>query len=206
HQLTGREYRTVSASIGTYAFPDLDPGLYTVTAKNGSAETRVGDVAVEVATRYVLNLNLQAAQQSEGLPRARNTPIEGATSEIGTFVQPKFFQDAPLFVNGRYRNPEVFVQYLPGVTNGPVESSILGGPTRSKDILLQGASLASPDAAGIALAFPAVEEVAELRLLTASLPAQYGRTGGGIEVFTTRSGGASFHGSLFDYLRNDKLD
>ena len=117
HQLTGREYRTVSASIGTYAFPDLDPGLYTVTAKNGSTDARVSDVAIEVATRYLLNLSLQQPQQAEGFQRARNTLIEGATSEIGTFVQPKFFQDAPLFVNGRYRNPETFVQYLPGVAS-----------------------------------------------------------------------------------------
>jgi hypothetical protein len=43
-------------------------------------------------------------------------------------------------------------------------------------------------------------------MVRANFNAEYGRTGGGVQIFTTRSGGNEFHGALFDYLRNDKLD
>ena len=202
NEATNRPYKTISSKEGIYVFPDLDPGRYTVTAQ----QTVVGGVAVEVATRYVLNLTLQAASTGEKGVQAPNNLLEAGSSEVGTYVSPKFLQDAPLFVKDRYRNPETFVQYLPGVNNGPTESSIVGGPTRSKEILLGGASLANPDTGGILSAPPSVEQINELRLLTATLPAQYGRTSSGLEVFTTRSGSNRLHGSLFDYFRHEKLD
>src|SRR5439155_19034434 len=153
NEATNRPYLAVSSNAGTYVFPDLDPGRYSINAKGGGA---VSGVVIEVATRYVLDLKVQG----EG-GRAFNSLLEGATSEIGTYIQPKFFQDAPLFVNGRYRNPETFVQYLPGVNNGAVESSILGGPIRSKEILLGWQRVVNPDSRGCITATPAVQSIRE---------------------------------------------
>ena len=53
---------------------------------------------------------------------------------------------------------------------------------------------------------PSVETIGEFRLIRGNFNAEYGRTGGGVEIFTTRSGTNQLHGSLFDYLRNDKFD
>ena len=53
---------------------------------------------------------------------------------------------------------------------------------------------------------PSVETIGEFRLLRANFNAEYGRTGGGVQIFTTRSGTNDLHGSIFDYLRNDKFD
>ena len=50
---------------------------------------------------------------------------------------------------------------------------------------------------------PSVETIGEFKMVRANFNAEYGRTGGGVEIFTTRSGGNEFHGAAFDYLRND---
>src|SRR5262245_15531439 len=83
NEQNGRQYRAVSSKEGLFAFPDLDTGRYTITAQ----QTTISGVAVEVATRYTLNLTLHP---NEGT-RAPNMLLEGASSEIGTYVQPKFF-------------------------------------------------------------------------------------------------------------------
>ena len=54
--------------------------------------------------------------------------------------------------------------------------------------------------------YPPVEAIGEFKLLASNFSAEYGKTGGGFEIFTTKSGTNQFHGSLFEYLRNDKLD
>lgn len=53
---------------------------------------------------------------------------------------------------------------------------------------------------------PSVETIGEFKMVRANFNAEYGRTGGGVQLFMTRSGLNEFHGSVFNYLRNDKLD
>src|SRR5207249_7444710 len=53
---------------------------------------------------------------------------------------------------------------------------------------------------------PSVEALKEFKVTTSTIPAEFGRTYGGVESFTTKSGTNAFHGTAFDILRNDKLD
>jgi hypothetical protein len=228
---TGATHHAQTAKAGAYLFPELTPDRYTITAGSDS----VTGVQVEVATRFQVNIRIGSGTQP-----ARNTLAEPVTSELGTLIQPKFYLDAPLFVNGGFRNPEGYLQYLPGVNGGSAETatvfgallvpttvlsttpvfvnrsplfnpslsagvSIAGGPLGSAEVIFGGASLVDAQT-GVAASFPAVEEISELRLITGNLPAEYGRTGGGVEIFTTRRGTNGLHGKLFDYVRNDSFD
>jgi hypothetical protein len=96
------------------------------------------------------------------------------------------------------------------VNNGVQDSSINGGARRSKEILIDGASHTNPESGGTAFTsnggIGSVEMYEEFRLLTSNFSAEYGRSGGGIEVFVTKSGTNSLHGTLFDFIRNDKFD
>ena len=104
------------------------------------------------------------------------------------------------------RNPESFIFLAPGVTGDPTNTQINGSQSRAKEVLVDGIGSTSPESGGVLFTYPSVEAIAEFKLLSANFSAEYGRTGGGFEIFTTKSGTNSLHGSVFDYLRNDAFD
>jgi hypothetical protein len=208
HVPTGRNYETVSSDAGLYAFPNLDVGPYTVTVEQAGFKklTRSG-LVIAISSRSVLDLKLEIGEVSQTIEVTTEAPLLApATSDLGTGFQPKFMRDAPVFGGGGLRNPEAFISYTPGVNNGSGDSSINGGNRRSKEVLVDGAGLTIPESGGVVFNFPSVEQFGEFKILTNNFQAEYGRTGGGIEIFTTASGGNQFHGTVFDYLQNSSLN
>jgi hypothetical protein len=90
---------------------------------------------------------------------------------------------------------------------GPFESKTTGGQNFGTEVLLDGASTyRSENGSSFDEAAPSVEALTEFRVETSTMPAEYGRTTGGIEIFSTRSGTNDFHGDAYDLLRNKDLD
>lgn len=209
---TGVESRTVATDVGSFAFPNLQVGVYTLSAEHaGFKQTVRSGVNIATATRSSLNLSLEVGQVSETVNvRAEAPLLQTTTSDLGTVFNNKLMQDAPLFVSGGFRNPENFINFLPGVNGGAQDTSINGGSRRSKEILIDGASHTNPESGGVAFVsnggIGSVEMYGEFKLITSNFSAEYGRSGGGVEVFVTRSGSNQLHGTVFDFLRNDKLD
>jgi len=106
------------------------------------------------------------------------------------------------FFSGGIRNPRTFVNYMPGV-NPSAELSVSGSGGRAQELLIDGASNTNPESGGISFNFPAAEMFSEFRLLTSTFDAEYGRFGGGIEIYVTKSGANQFHGSAFLNMRRD---
>lgn len=207
HDATGQEVRTEAGPFGVYLFPGLEVGMYTVTVTAPGFQTAtVTGQPVEVATRSVLDVFLQPGSGQTSQISAAGAVLEKSSADLGTFFSQKLLADLPIFVRGGIRDPQSLVTYAPTVRNGGTESSINGGPLLSKEILLDGTSHTSPEAGGVSLAFPAPEQFSEFRVLTSAYGAEYGRTGGGIEAWVPRRGTNRIHGSLFDFLRNDKFD
>ena len=207
NELTGRELVTKSTEAGIYAFPSLTVGRYTVTAEqSGFRKLLRSGVDLRLAERVTLDLELQVGELQQSVEVTAEAPLlNPTTSEVGSNFSPKFMKDLPLFTGG-IRNPEVFVTYMPGVNNGSGDSSINGGSRRAKEVLIDGASLTIPESGGVVFYFPAAEQFGEFKLLTNSFSAEYGRTGGGIEIFLTRSGTNDLHGTGYYNLRRDVLD
>ncbi len=209
---TGVATTAITTDAGTYTLPALPVGPYTVSVeKPGFKQTVRAGVVIATATRSALDLQLEVGQVSESVNVTAEAPLLQATSsDIGTSFAPKFMKDAPLFVSGGFRNPENFVTYLPGVNGSAQDTSVNGGSRRSKEILIDGASHTNPESGGTAFAanggVGSVEMFGEFKLLTSNFSAEYGRSGGGIEIFVTKSGTNQIHGTAFDFLRNDKLD
>src|SRR6266849_5064718 len=86
-------------------------------------------------------------------------------------------------------------------------SKLAGGQNLGTEVILDGASIAHAD---LGPSFdenaPSVEAINEFKVTTSTIPAEFGRTSGGVESFTTKSGANAFHGTAFDILRNDKMD
>src|SRR5262245_14836929 len=189
HDATGRDLETVSSDAGIYAFPSLDVGAYTITveARGFKRLTRPG-IVIATASRATLDLRLEVGDVTQSVEVKGEAPLlAGETSDLGTAFQPKFMKDTPLFVAGGFRNPENFIAFMPGVNNGTQDSSINGGPRRSKEVLIDGASHTNPESGGVAFVsnggIGSVEIYGEFKLINGNFSAEYGKTAGGIEVF-----------------------
>jgi len=189
HDATGREIRTVSSDAGVYAFPTLDVGSYTVTAEaKGFKKLVRPGIVIQTASRASLELRLEVGEVTQSVEVTAEAPLLAAdTSDVGTNFQQKFMKDAPLFVSSGFRNPENFISFMPGVNNGQQDTSIDGGPRRSKEILIDGASHTNPESGGVAFiangGIGSVEQYGEFKILNSNFSAEYGHTGGGVEIF-----------------------
>src|SRR5258708_15795686 len=147
--------------------------------------------------------------------------LQTESSDIGSVVDKRQIQDLPLSLSSSgqsfLRCVESFVFWTPGTagpgtnsdtpSSGVFESKLAGGQNFSTEVILDGASIVHAE---LGSTFdenaPSVEALNEFKVTTSTIPAEFGRTSGGVESFTTKSGANIFHGTAFDILRNDKLD
>ncbi len=193
---------------GNYAVRELQTGTYEISCEaTGFRKYIRKDVEVVVGQTLTLDFKLELGQVDQTVEVTAQTPLlESGTSDLGTVVDQKQVQDLPLSVSANMRNPESFVLLAPGVTGDVTNTQINGSQSRAKEVLVDGAGSTSPESGGLLFTYPPVESIGEFKLASSAFSAEYGKTGGGFEIFTTRSGTNRYHGSAFEYLRNDKLD
>ncbi len=200
---TGQDFQTLSNETGSYVYPSLQLGAYTVTAeKPGFKKLNRTNLEIRVGFRQVLDLALEVGEVQQTVEVTAEAPLlESASAERGQSFSNKFMETLPLFTGG-IRNAEAFVTYMPGV-NASAEVSINGSGGRAKEVMIDGGSLTIPESGGVVFNFPAAEMFGEFKLLTSTFSSEYGRFGGGVEVFTTKSGTNQIHGRAFLNLRRD---
>ncbi len=206
---TGVSQETVSTSSGLYVFPNLEPGTYTISYEQaGFKKLSRSNIVIAVGNRTVTDVQLEVGDVSQSVTITEAPPqLNTATTEVGVSFAPKLFTDAPVSGAG-LRSIEAFIGFQPGVVNGAgAEGGISGGARRSKEILVDGAGMTNPESGGVAFnGLPAFESIGEFRLINNTFAAEYGRTGGGIESFVTKSGGNQFHGNVFDFHTSSVLN
>ena len=144
---------------------------------------------MNVAQTLTLDIALQVGAVDQTVEVSGAAPlVESSTSDLGTVVDQKQVADLPLSVNGNMRNPESFVFLAPGVTGDTANTEINGSQDRAKEVLVDGAQSTGPESGGTMLTYPPVEAIGEFKLQAANFSAEYGKTGGGFEIFTTKSG------------------
>ncbi|MBV8807138.1 MAG: TonB-dependent receptor [Acidobacteriaceae bacterium] len=225
-QETGTTYSSVSTSVGTYNLPNVRIGSYTLTVTAPGFQTgETQGVVVQVATPSRVDVTLQPGNVSQTVTVSGEAPtVQADSSDMGTVVTTRQVLDLPLALGSTVqsmRSPEAFVFLTPGTvgpgtngsgsngasTGGPFESKITGGQNYGTEILLDGASTyRSENGSSFDEAAPSVEALSEFRVETSTMPAEYGRTTGGIEIFSTKSGTNSFHGTAYEIFRNEDLD
>ncbi|MFN0108932.1 MAG: carboxypeptidase regulatory-like domain-containing protein [Blastocatellia bacterium] len=204
HTDTGLKTQTVSTDAGLYVFASLQVGIYEVSVeKPGFKKLNRKNIEVRVAQRLALDLSLEVGNVSESVEVTAQGPLlETETSEKGQSFSTKFMNTLPLFTGG-IRNAEAFVIYMPGVNAARGETSISGSGGRGKEVMIDGGSLTIPESGGVVFNFPGTEMFGEFKLITAAYSAEYGRFGGGVETFVSKSGGNDIHGAAFWYARRD---
>src|SRR5580692_8608901 len=205
---------TTTNSDGAFVAGGLPGGSYdlTVTAKGFQKYTAHG-VVLDVAQKIRVDVQLTVGSVSEEVVVTGESvaQVETASSEISTTISGK--QISQLELNGR--NFTQLVTLTPGVVsqtnqdegtvgvNGNVAYSMNGGRTEYNNWELDGGDNMDNGSNSTLNVYPNVEAIAEFKVLTSTYGAQYGRNGSGTIEVETKSGGSSFHGSAFEYLRND---
>ena len=207
---TGLQQRTATNAQGNYSLPQLNVGTWEVTVEAPGFRRNVRKgVVVNVAQTVTLDVTLEVGQVEQTVEVvAEAGQLQTSTSDLGSTVQRNKLLDLPLFVSGTVRDLEQFIFLAPGVTGNSLNTQISGSPNRAKEVLIDGIASTGVESGGNipGNTRPSVETIGEFRLLRANFNAEYGRTGGGIQIFTTRSGTNQLHGAAFNYLRNDALD
>ena len=205
---------TTTNSDGAYVIAGLPGGTYnlSVTATGFQKYTANG-VVLDVAQKIRIDVPLTVGAVSEEVVVTGESvaQVETASSEIGTTISGK--QVNQLELNGR--NFTQLVTLTPGVVsqtnqdegtvgvNGNVAFSMNGGRTEYNNWELDGGDNMDNGSNSTLNVYPNIEAIAEFKVLTSTYGAQYGRNGSGTIEVETKSGGSTFHGSAFEYLRND---
>jgi hypothetical protein len=214
---TNLTFRGKSSEDGTYVIPNLPVGQFTVTASVAGFKTaRRTEVQLEVAQRLRLDFALELGQLTETVTvQGEVSRVSTESSSLGTVVEKRRIEELPL--NGRH----IFnlVKLVAGVqpsdrgadgfgeiTNqGFSQIHFNGGPVYGNQFLLDGGANTVPVHNEIGVV-PMVDAVEEFKVETNSLKAEYGQTSGGVVNVVTKSGTNSFHGSLYEFGRNDAMD
>jgi len=216
---TGAVYKTVSSATGAYRIPNMQVGAYnlSVTATGFKTSEHKGFL-VQINTTSSLDITMQTGTVTETVTVLADVPtLQTDTSDLGTVVDKRQIMELPLALGGQgvLRAPEAFVFLTPGTTgpgsndssNGVFEAKLSGGQNFGNEVILDGASTARADSgSAFDQTAPSVEALTEFKVTTSTVPAEFGRTSGGVESFATRSGTNSFHGTAYDIFRNEALN
>ena len=214
---TASERTTQTDSDGNYQFAALPVGIYTVEVRVQGFKTQLADqVPIEVAKTVVQNFQMEVGALTEQVLVSSDVPvIETATTSVGTVINQRTVQEIPL--NGRH-----FVDLgllIPGSVTPP-QNGFLTAPLRGQgsfafntagaredtvNFMINGINL--NDMVQNQITFqPSINTVREFKVDNSTFSAEYGRNSGAIVNIATSSGTNEYHGELFEFLRNEKLD
>jgi Carboxypeptidase regulatory-like domain len=196
---------TTSSRSGDYSFTSLNPGTYRldVTASGFEHLTRTGVTAIVGQTaRADLALKIGGGQQTLTV-KADAPLLQSETSNVETSIAGPTIIAMPL-------NTRNFVQLAtlaPGVElpPGTLLPRINGGRPRTNEYLYDGISALQPEP-GQVVYFPIIDDIQEFTVEANNVPAEFGRFNGGVVNVATRTGSNQFHGSLFEFFRNEDMN
>jgi hypothetical protein len=216
---TGTTYTTVSSNAGYYVFPSVRTGVYKLTISSTGFKTTVSTgITVTIGAAAAYNVALQVGATTETVSiDATALTLETESSDVASAIQPEQVEDLPLAVTGALRSFSTLSFLVPGAVGpgtsaggagGQIIAKINGGQTLGSEYLVDGITTnrAENGSGGFDGISPSVEAIQEFRVSISALPADIGRTTGGIANFNSRNGTNSYHGAVYDFYKNAALD
>jgi len=216
---TGVVVSTATNPVGAYTVPNLNAGQYRVIASAPGFGATAATLTLTVGQKQELNLALVVGPLAETVDVTATAPqVELTNSTISGIVSATTLRELPL--NGRdwaslatLQPGVVSVRTHPQGTQASrglgLHMTVSGGRPTQNSYRLDGALVNDYSNAGPGSVLGqnlGVDAIQEFSVLTSNYSAEYGFTSGGVINAVTRSGTNTFHGSVFDFLRNDKLD
>lgn len=219
---TGATRTSKTNGDGFYSVPGLPAGVYTIsTAPSGFKKTVANGIQLHVSENKTVNLDLQVGQVTEIVTvTSEAAPVELRSGEVSSLVSEKQVTELPL--NGR--NYAQLALMVPGVSpvtqsgaggafatrgtglNSGVDMSVNGNQSNTNLWTVDGVNNMDVGSNRTLLVFPSVDAIQEFRVERNSFSAEFGQAQGAVVNLITKGGTNDFHGSLFEFFRNDSLN
>ena len=210
HTLTGVENRRETTASGLFVIAPLAPGTYQLTATaNGFRRFIQENIVVDALSTLELSVKLEVGATTESVTiTGVQAELNTSDPRMGQTVRNEMYTALPLSMGGgNPRNPAAFIYLMPGVQEGGTFGFINGGQSFSKDVYIEGLPVTDAVRQGESRAMQyavSVESVEQFQVETSGQSVEF--NGQGSENYTVKSGTNQFHGSLYEYFRNTKLD
>jgi len=210
---TGQERTVQTNGQGSYnAFP-LPPGDYTVTVEQAGFKKSVLTTALNARDRRSIDVALEVGDASVTVTVTAEAPLVQDSSTGQALVSGNQVTELPL----NNRNFIRLLETVPGVSSDLSDEtgfgltslaniSINGLRRNAVNYLVDGVNNTDVGSNITLLSSPTVDSIAEVKVLTSNFTAEIGRSGGGAVIITTRGGGNDFHGSAYNFVRNDHFN
>src|SRR5262245_345903 len=207
---------------GIYSALSLPPGRYTISASpQGFKKTVASGVELHLSENLIINMSLEVGQVTESVTvTADNVQVETRNGDVSSLIAEKQVKELPL--NGR--NYAQLALLVPGVSpvtqsgaggafktggtglDSGVDMSVNGNQSNSNLWTVDGVNNMDVGSNRTLLVFPSIDAIQEFRVERNSFSAEFGQAQGAVVNLVTKGGGNAFHGSLFEFLRNDALN
>jgi Carboxypeptidase regulatory-like domain/TonB dependent receptor len=215
---TGQSRQTVSGSAGNYTIPNLPIGAYRITASvPGFKKIVIPSITLQVNQEAQVDLRMEIGAVSEEVSVTAAAPILTTESTtVGQVIENQSIES--LALNGRQFWQLVALtpgaSYTPGgdrtrtggssIRSSAVNVQINGTGFIYNGWLLDGIDITEYEQGGTNVQ-PNVDALEEFKVMSANMPAEYGHTPNAVSA-TMKSGSNQFHGTLFEFVRNDAVD
>src|SRR5262245_26003539 len=209
---------TITSDTGDYTFTLLPIGAYTVKIELQGFQPVNAKVTLATGDRARVDAKMSVGTVAETVMVTGEAPLlQTDSATVGALINEKTVQDAPI----PGRNIIRMVQMIPGASEGALSSlangtrpderrqtssvSINGVNDVLNNQLVDGMDNNERTIGTVAIK-PAIDAIAEVKVQTNIYSAETGRTLGGVVNIITKSGGNQFHGTAFEFARNDRFD
>jgi hypothetical protein len=218
-ETTGQTRTVRTDDDGDYSAQSLPVGRYSVSAApQGFKKTVATGVEVHVSDNLTVDLKLEVGAVTETVEVTDAARlVETESGKVSSLVSEKQVKELPL--NGR--NYAALVTLVPGLSapneggafgtrgtglDSHVDVSVNGNQSNANMWTVDGVNNMDVGSNATLLVFPSIDSIAEFRVERNSFSAEYGQAQGAVINLVTKGGGNSFHGTLFEFFRNDKLN
>jgi hypothetical protein len=214
---TGVPSKTVTDTSGSYVFPSIQPGTYNITAEKTGFKTKtLTGVTLLVGQQTNVGIPLDIGEVTSSVEVNVQAPmVQSTTASVGSVIEAQQVHDLPL----NTRRFGALAVLVPGTTidRGGFAGATLSSPfaetsfsadgsrSSGNNILIDGVMARALTGAGFSIQ-PTPDGVQEFKIETVSYNAALGMSSGSIVNLVTKSGTNAYHGTAYEFLRNDKLD
>ena len=208
---TNAQFKATTNESGEFVLPSLPIGAYRVVIESeGFKSTARDNVRLESGSTVRLDtqLELGSVQQSIEI-QGQSSQLQTDSAKIANQIPNKLIEDLPTVVSGNMRSPFDLANITAQVSGGDQDFRIGGGQQGTFGVMLDGASANTNRADSTlwaAVNAPSLEAITEFRVETNGFKAEFGRAGGGVISFVSKSGTNGYHGTAFDFIRNNAFD
>jgi hypothetical protein len=202
-----------SNAEGDYTVPSLQPGTYSVRIeKEGFRPTETKGLTVDAGSNIRSDATLEVGAATQAIEvQAAAVQLQTEDAKNSVTLQNKLVDDLPLVVNGSVRTPFDLASLAPDAKNlgGDNGFAVGGGQAASYGTSLDGVSTNTSRALSkswVASNSPSVEAIEQFTVDSNGYKAEFGHAGGGNLTYASKSGTNQYHGSAYEFLRNNAFD